>query len=50
MPEGLAEADCGIIYGVFTGEQRKGILKPEVPVGQDASQDRLRAYSGRDPR
>ena len=50
MPEGLAEADYGIIYGVFTEEQRKGILKPEVPVGKDASaQDRLLAYSGRDP-
>jgi uncharacterized protein (TIGR03086 family) len=50
MPEGLAEADYKIIYGVFTDEQRKGILKPEVPVGEDASaQDRLLAYSGRNP-
>lgn len=50
MPVGLAEADYGIIYGVFTDEQRKGILKPEVPVGEDVSaQDRLLAYSGRDP-
>lgn len=50
MPAGLAEADYGIIYGVFTDEQRKGILKPEVPVGEDVSaQDRLLAYSGRDP-
>ena len=50
MPVGLAEADYGIIYGVFTAEQRKGILKPEVLVGEAASaQDRLLAYSGRDP-
>lgn len=50
MPEGLAEADYGLIHGKFTEEQRKGIFKPEVPVGQDASaQDRLLAYSGRDP-
>lgn len=50
MPEGLAEAAYGLIHGKFTDEQRKGIFKPEVPVGKDAStQDRLLAYSGRNP-
>jgi uncharacterized protein (TIGR03086 family) len=50
MPNGLAEADYELIHGRFTDEQRKGIFKPEVPVGKDASaQDRLVAYSGRDP-
>jgi uncharacterized protein (TIGR03086 family) len=51
MPEGLAEADLGLVHGRFTDEQRAGIFKPEVPVGAGASaQDRLLAYTGRDPR
>lgn len=50
MPEGLAEADYGLIHGRFTDEQRKGVFKPEIPVGTDASaQDRLLAYCGRNP-
>lgn len=50
MPKGLAEAGYGLIHGKFTDEQRKGIFKPEVPVGEHASaQDRLLAYSGRKP-
>ena len=51
MPDGLAEADYEIIHGRFTDEQRKGIFKPEVAVGPRASaQDKLLAYTGRDPR
>jgi hypothetical protein len=39
-----------LIHGRFTEEQRKGIFKPEIPVGADASgQERLLAYTGRDP-
>ena len=34
MPAGLAEADYGLIRGRFSDEQRKGIFKPEVPVGK----------------
>ena len=50
MPEGLAEADYGLIHGRFTDEQRKGVFKPEVPVAPGASaQDRLLAYCGRNP-
>ncbi|MDX6199274.1 MAG: hypothetical protein QOJ79_2425 [Actinomycetota bacterium] len=50
MPAGLAEAAYGCIHGMFTEEQRNGILGPELPVGDDASpQERLLAYSGRDP-
>ena len=50
MPSGLAEAAYETIHGKFTDEQRKGVFKPEVPVGDDASpQDRLLAYTGRDP-
>jgi uncharacterized protein (TIGR03086 family) len=48
MPDGLAEAALGMIHGMFTEEQRKGILKPEQPVASDASsQEKLLAYSGR---
>jgi uncharacterized protein (TIGR03086 family) len=51
MPEGLAEVAYGMIHGRFTDEQRKGRFGPELPVGADASpQDRLLAYTGRDPR
>ena len=51
MPKGLPEAAYEMIHGRFTDEQRKGVFKPEVPVGADASaQDKLLAYAGRDPR
>jgi uncharacterized protein (TIGR03086 family) len=50
MPDGLADAAYQIIHGRFTDEQRTGTFKPEVPVGAGASaQDRLLAYTGRDP-
>jgi uncharacterized protein (TIGR03086 family) len=50
MPTGLADAAYATIHGRFTDEQRKGVFKPEVDVGSDASaQDRLLAYTGRDP-
>jgi uncharacterized protein (TIGR03086 family) len=50
MPEGLPEAAFAMIHGRFTDEQRKGVFKPEVVVGTDASpQERLLAYTGRDP-
>jgi uncharacterized protein (TIGR03086 family) len=50
MPTGLAEASYDFIHGRFTDEQRKGMFKPEVPVGADASaQDRLLGYMGRSP-
>lgn len=50
MPEGLPEAAYQMIHGRFTDEQRKGVFAPEVEVGRDASaQDRLLAYTGRDP-
>jgi uncharacterized protein (TIGR03086 family) len=51
MPDGLAAAAYEMVHGKFTDEQRKGIFKPEVPISDDASpQDRLLAYTGRDPR
>jgi uncharacterized protein (TIGR03086 family) len=50
MPEGLPEAAYQLIDGAFTEEGRKGVLKPEITVAVDATvQDRLLAYSGRDP-
>jgi uncharacterized protein (TIGR03086 family) len=50
MPDGLAQAAYETIHGKFTAEQRRGLFKPEIPVGADASpQDRLLAYTGRDP-
>jgi uncharacterized protein (TIGR03086 family) len=50
MPEGLAEAAYDCIHGQFSDEQRKGVFKPEVTVPDDATpQDRLLAYTGRDP-
>jgi uncharacterized protein (TIGR03086 family) len=50
MPEGLAEAAYETVHGKFTEEQRKGVFKPEIPVGDDATaQQRLLAYTGRDP-
>jgi uncharacterized protein (TIGR03086 family) len=51
MPDGLADVAYGMIHGRFTDEQRKGVFKPEIPVGPSASaQERLLAYTGRDPR
>lgn len=51
MPAGLADAAYEMIHGRFTEEQRKGVFKPEMAVPADASsQDRLLAYTGRDPR
>ena len=48
MPKGLPEAAYEMIHGRFTDEQRKGVFKPEVPVGADAGQHRTRlAYAGR---
>lgn len=50
MPAGLAEAAYATIHGQFTDEQRKGVFKPEIDLGPDApAQDRLLAYTGRDP-
>jgi uncharacterized protein (TIGR03086 family) len=50
MPDGLPDAAYSLIHGRFTDDQRQGIFKPEVPVGPDATaQDRLLAYTGRDP-
>jgi len=50
MPAGLAQAAYDTIHGAFTDEQRKGVFKPEIPVGPDASpQEKLLAYTGRDP-
>lgn len=50
MPEGLADAAYSMIHGRFTDEQRQGVFKPEVVVPDDAPiQDRLLAYTGRDP-
>lgn len=50
MPADLAAAAYDTIHGRFTDDQRKGIFKPEVEVGADASpQDRLLAYTGRTP-
>ena len=50
MPADLADAAYTMIHGRFTDDQRKGLFKPEIPVGPDASaQDRLLAYTGRDP-
>jgi uncharacterized protein (TIGR03086 family) len=50
MPAGLAEAAYATIYGRFTDDQRKGVFKPAIHVGADASpQDKLLAYTGRDP-
>ena len=50
MPDGLAEAAYEMIHGRFTEEQRKGVFKPEIPVGPDTTpQQRLLAYTGRSP-
>jgi uncharacterized protein (TIGR03086 family) len=50
MPDGLPEAAYEMIHGRFTEDQRKGVFKPEVEIGEGASaQERLLAYTGRDP-
>jgi uncharacterized protein (TIGR03086 family) len=50
MPRGLPEAAYEMIHGRFTEDQRKGVFKPEIRVPADApAQDRLLAYTGRDP-
>jgi uncharacterized protein (TIGR03086 family) len=50
MPDGLPEAAYQCIHGLFTDEQRHGVFKPELPVGDDATaQERLLAYTGRSP-
>jgi len=50
MPNGLAEAAYEMIHGRFTDEQRKGVFKPELPIGADATpQEKLLAYTGRSP-
>jgi uncharacterized protein (TIGR03086 family) len=50
MPDGLADKGYRAIHGMFTDDQRTGVFKPEVHVDADASaQDRLLAYTGRDP-
>jgi uncharacterized protein (TIGR03086 family) len=50
MPDGLAQEAYDTVHGRFTEEQRKGVFKPEIPVGSDASsQERLLAYTGREP-
>ena len=49
-PQGLPDAAYEMIHGRFTDEQRKGVFKPEIGVGPDASaQTKLLAYTGRDP-
>ena len=50
MPDGLPEMAYQLIHGKFTDEQRVGVFKPEIPVGENVSaQDRLLAYTGRQP-
>ena len=50
MPADLPGPALEAIHGRFTEEQRKGVFKPEISVGDDASpQDRLLAYTGRTP-
>jgi uncharacterized protein (TIGR03086 family) len=50
MPRGLPDAAYKMIHGRFTDEQRKGVFKPEIGLGSDASaQEKLLAYTGRDP-
>jgi uncharacterized protein (TIGR03086 family) len=50
MPDELPEVAYAFIHGRFTDEQRKGIFKQEIALAPGASaQDRLLAYTGRDP-
>ena len=45
-----AEEIFEMVHGAFTDEQRTGVFKPEVPVGDDASpQEKLLAFTGRRP-
>ena len=37
MPDGLATAAYELVHGKFTDEQRKGIFKPEVPIGDSCA-------------
>jgi uncharacterized protein (TIGR03086 family) len=51
MPAGLAQAAYDVMHGAFTDEHRTGVFKPELEVEDDASaQDKLLAFTGRDPR
>ena len=43
MPDGLPDAAYSLIDGRFTEEQRKGIFKPEIPVG--STHPRRRGFS-----
>jgi uncharacterized protein (TIGR03086 family) len=50
MPDGLPEAAYDMLHGRLTDEQRKGVFKPEVAVGADATaQEQLLAFTGRRP-
>jgi uncharacterized protein (TIGR03086 family) len=50
MPDGLPDAAYSMIYGRFTDEQRKGVFKPEIAVGPNATaQEKLLGYTGRNP-
>jgi uncharacterized protein (TIGR03086 family) len=50
MPDGLAEIADELLRGRFTEDQRAGVFAPERTVSPGASaQDRLLAYTGRDP-
>jgi hypothetical protein len=51
MPEGLAQPAYDHIHGRFTDEQRKGTFGPEITLeGEATPEERLLAYTGRDPR
>ena len=50
MPDGLPDAAYTMLHGRLPDDQRKGRFKPEVAVPRTASsQDKLLAYTGRDP-
>ena len=50
MPEDLAAAAYELVHGAFSDDQRQGVFGPELPVPANAPvQDRLLAYTGRDP-
>jgi uncharacterized protein (TIGR03086 family) len=50
MPAGLAQAAYEVMHGAFTDDQRTGVFKPEIKVGDVASaQEKLLAYTGREP-
>jgi uncharacterized protein (TIGR03086 family) len=51
MPEGLPQAAYDAIHGRFSDEQRKGVFGPEIQLeGEATPQERLLAYTGRNPR